>query len=272
MPYSDNMYSMKEDSDGEDYATQLSPSDGQFPSSSSNETPHIPNIFIPDPTLQQRTERRAVSKVQEADEDRLLNSQTDPSRHSWESSFQSSSRLEQAATATSELPSPHHREITYSQSSASQSSSQALSSRAWSPAVYSEAPPAYSPSPISPIPSGSTSRQNRRRNYNTFGISRIMGTPGVEGERLLGYQPESMSAPVDEASGTPAWARRVRRRLPVWFNWKYGLLALVALIVSIALLGGISFASSHPSKGNDVSLVACYVSEQIGANMVPNSN
>ncbi|KAI0914634.1 hypothetical protein F4823DRAFT_292134 [Ustulina deusta] len=251
MPYSDNMYSMKEDSDGEDYATQLSPSDGQFPSSSSNETPHIPNIFIPDPTLQQRTERRAVSKVQEADEDRLLNSQTDPSRHSWESSFQSSSRLEQAATATSELPSPHHREITYSQSSASQSSSQALSSRAWSPAVYSEAPPAYSPSPISPIPSGSTSRQNRRRNYNTFGISRIMGTPGVEGERLLGYQPESMSAPVDEASGTPAWARRVRRRLPVWFNWKYGLLALVALIVSIALLGGISFASSHPSKGND---------------------
>ncbi|KAI1428382.1 hypothetical protein F5Y12DRAFT_711018 [Xylaria sp. FL1777] len=251
MPSSDNMYSMNEDSDGEDYTDQLSPSDGQFPSSSSNETPHIPNIFIPDPTLQQRTETRARCKAQEADEDRLLNSETDIRSPPSESSFQSSGRPRQAPTATCELPPRHHRGITYSQSSAAHNSSQVFSNRAWSPSLYPEAPPAYSPSPVSPIPPASTSQQSRPRNYNTFNFSRIMGTPGVENESLLGHQPESMGAPVDEGSGTPAWARRVHRRLPAWLNWKYALLALAVLVVSFAVLSGISSVSSHPSKGND---------------------
>ncbi|TGJ80690.1 hypothetical protein E0Z10_g8057 [Xylaria hypoxylon] len=250
---------MNEDSDGEDYANQLSPSNGQSPASSSNQTPYIPNIFIPDPTLQQRIETGAESKAREADEDWLLSPQTESRRHSAESSFsRSSSRLEQAATATSELlphhhhhhHHRHHREITYSQSSASQSASQVFSNRAWPPSVYSEAPPAYSPSPVSLTPSGITSQQDRPRNYSTFGISRIMGTSEVEGERLLGHQPESMGAPADEESATPAWARGVRRHLPAWLNWKYGLLALAALIVSITVLSGIA-SSSHSDKGHD---------------------
>ncbi|KAH8158200.1 hypothetical protein CIB48_g10045 [Xylaria polymorpha] len=254
MPYSDNMYSMDDDDTaGEDYSDQLSPSDGQFPSYSSNVTPHIPNVFIPDPTLQQQgTERGAESKASEAEEDRLLNSRTDSTYRHWESSSsQPSSRLEQATTATTAPISRHHHPVTYSQSSASQSPSRALPSRAWSP-VYSEAPPAYSPSPVSPIPSGSAaSHQDRPRNYNTFGISRIMGAPEVESERLLGAQPESMGAPVDEERGiAPAWTRRVRQRLPKWLSWKYALLVLVLLIVSIAFLSGIS---SHSSKGDDTS-------------------
>ncbi|KAI0537032.1 hypothetical protein GGR58DRAFT_363392 [Xylaria digitata] len=251
MPYSDDMYSMNEDSDGEDYADQLSPSDGQFPASSSNETPHIPNVFIPDPTLQHRTQSEAESKAREADKDRLLNSQSELGRHSVESSFsRSSSRLEQAARITSGLPSHHHREITYSQSSASRSPSRVFCNRARPPSVYSEAPPAYSPSSFSSIPPGSTSQQDRKRNYNTFAANRIMGAPEVEAESLLGHQPESMGAPVDQESLTPAWARRVRRRLPAWLNWKYGLLALAVLIVLIATLSGIA-SSSHSHKEND---------------------
>ncbi|KAI0518561.1 hypothetical protein F5B22DRAFT_71001 [Xylaria bambusicola] len=247
MPYSDNMYSsLSDDSDGEDYIIQFSPANGQFPPASSNETPRVPNVFIPDPTLLQRTER---PKAQKADEESFLNSQADPS----EPSFEQSSQREQAATATSQLLPHHHREVTPSQSSASHAPWQASSSRHRSSSLYSEAPPAYTPSPvspISPIPHGSTHQQNRPSNYNTFGTSRMMGTSGVESESLLGQQPESMSAPVDEENGTPAWARRVRRRMPAWLKWKNGLLALAILIASIVLLGGISFASSRPTQGN----------------------
>ncbi|KAI0485388.1 hypothetical protein F4859DRAFT_379835 [Xylaria cf. heliscus] len=253
MPYSDNMYSMDDDPAGEDYSDQLSPSDGQFPSSSSNITPHIPNVFIPDPTLQQGAEGGAKSKASEAEEDRVLSSHTNSAYHQWESSSpRSSSRVEQAATATTVLLPRHHDQVTYSQSSASQSPLQALPSRAWSPSVYSEAPPAYSPSPVSPILSeGGTTQQDQPRNYNTFSTSSIMGAPEVESERLLGAQPESMGAPVDEERGaTPTWARRVRGRLPKRLSWKYALLALVVLIVSIVFLNGIS-SSSHPSKGDD---------------------
>ncbi|KAI0451824.1 hypothetical protein F5B21DRAFT_363096 [Xylaria acuta] len=253
MPYSDNMYSMDDDLAGGDYADQLSPSDGQFPSSSSHVTPHIPNVFIPDPTLQQGTGRGAESKALEAEEERLLSSHTDSAYRHWESSAsRSSSRLEQATTATTASIPRRHHQVTYSQSSASQCPSRALPSRAGSPSVYSEAPPAYSPSPFPPISSGSaTTQQDRPRNYRTFGISRIMGAPEVESERLLGSQPESMGAPVDEERGTaPVWARCVRGRLPKWLSWKYALLALVALIVSIAFLSGIS-SSSHHSKGDD---------------------
>ncbi|KAI8946859.1 hypothetical protein F4801DRAFT_595985 [Xylaria longipes] len=273
MPYSDNMYSMDDDSAGEDYSDQLSPSDGQFPSSSSNITPHIPNVFIPDPTLQQGTERGAESKALEAEEDRLLSSRIHSTYRHWESSSpRSCSRLEQATTATTASIPRHHHQVTYSQSSASRSPSRALPSRARSSSVYSEAPPAYSPSPISPIPSGSaTTQQDRSRNYNTFGISRIMGAPEVESERLLGPQPESMGAPVDEERGTtPAWARSVHGCLPKWLNWKYAILALVVLIVSIAFLSGVSSSSSsHSNKGDDTTTKPALPIEKEPEDQVP---
>jgi hypothetical protein len=257
MPYSDNMYSMNDDSDGEDHTRQLSPSDGYFLASSSNVTPRIPNVFIPDPTKEQRTETGAESKAREADEEGLLRSQTDSRSHHSESSFpQPSSQLGQAATAPACASSLHHHQsAAYSQSSASQTSSQLSPSQAQSHSVYADAPPAYSPSLISPISSASTSQQDRLRNYNTFNIRGIMGAPGVESQRLLGSHPESMGAPVDEERGTPSWARRVRRRIPAWLGWKYALLGVVVLIVSVAFLAGIS--SSRSAKGgNDVSSLA----------------
>ncbi|KAI0402984.1 hypothetical protein F4802DRAFT_599498 [Xylaria palmicola] len=267
MPYSDYMYSMDDDSDGEDYAGQLSPSDGQFPPSSSNVTPLIPNVFIPDPTLQQRTERSAESKAREEGEDRFLTTRmTEGSAPPAScSSPSSTSRLAHARTLASALPPhhPHHR-VTYSQSSSSQSSPRVLPGRARSPSVYSEAPPAYSPSAVSPVSPGSgnssnssattttTGQQGWLRNYNTFSTIHRMGAQGVEGERLLAFPPESMGGPVDEERAGPAWGRRVHRRLPAWFNWKYALLALVLLIISIAFLGGLSsLSSSKPSKGDD---------------------
>ncbi|KAI1152997.1 hypothetical protein F4825DRAFT_285404 [Nemania diffusa] len=253
MPYLDNMYSMSDDSDGEDYTNHLSPSDGQFPASSSHVTPRIPNIFIPDPTLQQGTGGAAKSKAQEADEDKFLDTQKYPGCRSSEPSF-SSSQPGQAAATTSTSLARHHQQVTYSQSSASQGPQRGSQSRAWSPSLYSEAPPAYSPSAISPIASRSTgSQQDRPRNYNTFGIHRIMGAQEVESERLLGSHPESMGGPVDEESGRRAWVRRARRRVPGWFNWKYALLAFAVLIVSVLFLSGISSGSSshHHNKGDD---------------------
>ncbi|KAJ3579644.1 hypothetical protein NPX13_g923 [Xylaria arbuscula] len=226
MPYSDNLYSsLNEDSDGEEFTDQLSPSDGQFPPASSNETPHVPNVLIPDPTLQETTANKSGSKAQEAGKDSLLNSQAHPA----ESSFEPSGRQEQAATATSPLLPHQQRGITHSPSSPSHSLRQVLANRLWSSPVYPDAPPAYSPSPVSPfsptVP-GNPQQQERQSNYSTFGTSHMMGGP--------------------ERGPT-----RARRRLPAWLNWKYGLIALAVLIAAIVFLGGISFTSSHPNHDND---------------------
>lgn len=283
MPYSDNMYSMNDDSDGEeDCASRLSPSDGQFPTSSSNATPHVPNILVPDPTLllshhqETEIEREGKSKAREAEEEALLirshNNTTADTDFGYDPSESSSQLLRQAAATTTtttpphvSLPHHHYHEVTYSQSSAAQAPARTVPGRAWSPSVYSEVPPAYSPSPVSPpTASGSATatttttttilnQQGRlSRNYNTFGVNRIMGAPDFEAERLLGqHQPESMGGPPDEEAGAdipPAWSRRVRRCLPGWLGWKYGLLALVVLVLSAATLGGV-FSSSSPRRG-----------------------
>lgn len=303
MPYSDNMYSMNDDSDGEeDYASELSPSDGQFPTSSSNATPHVPNILIPDPTLERtEAEREGDSKAREAEQEALLirsrNDNTTTDTDFGYDPSESSSQLRQtpaaAATTTpahASLPHHHSHEVTYTQSSAAQAPARTGPGRAWSPSVYSEAPPAYTPSPVSPhtaasgsgtatnntnnttstpTPTTATTVLNQQgqssRNYNTFGgTNRVMGVPEFEAEGLLGHQhqPESMGGPPDEEAGdnssnnTPAWSRRVGRRLPGWFGWKYGLLALVVLVLSAATLGGVFSSSPRRgggSHGDDVS-------------------
>ncbi|KAI0595781.1 hypothetical protein F4775DRAFT_342248 [Biscogniauxia sp. FL1348] len=64
-----------------------------------------------------------------------------------------------------------------------------------------------------------------------------MGASEVENERLLGLDPESMRLPPDdEEANTPAWRRRLRRRVPTWINWKTTLFAAIILIVSVSLL------------------------------------
>jgi hypothetical protein len=73
---------------------------------------------------------------------------------------------------------------------------------------------------------------------------------GVESERLLGRDPESMGEPDEERAYMPRWSRRFRRRLPPWFNWKIGLLAVVLLGITIGFLT----SGYQAVKGDTVSM------------------
>ncbi|CAJ2510699.1 Uu.00g063240.m01.CDS01 [Anthostomella pinea] len=236
MPYADNLYSMSDDSEGDDFADQLSPSDGYFASSSSNAIPSIPNVMVPDPTLAQHSETSAESKAREANEEGLLNTQRHQDRRPAEPvSSRESGRSEQATVVSSFVsPLRYHPPITYPQTSAPPTPLRTLPTRGRTPSVYSDAPPAYTPSPTSALSPATATQQTQPRNYSTF--TSTMGVSEVENERLLGLNAESMSHPGDEEAGTPAWSRRVRRRLPAWFNWRLGLLALIILAVSVGFL------------------------------------
>ncbi|KAI1480543.1 hypothetical protein F4774DRAFT_377602 [Daldinia eschscholtzii] len=248
MPYADNLYSMGDESDsGDDYADQLSPSDGYFASSSSSHAvPNVPNVLVSDPTLQQTSESGAESKAREAEEER---SSSGPRRagdynqnynHTAAVSgiTEQVSQSEQHATSST---APRQQQSnsalahTYLPSSSSYTPFSTYPTRGRTPSVYSDAPPAYSPSPTSPL-SPTTNQQPQSRSYNTF--TSTMGVQDiVENERLLIRGPESIGQPIDEELGdTPHWTRRVRRRLPTWLGWRSLVLGLIVLVVSIGFL------------------------------------
>ncbi|KAI0137199.1 hypothetical protein BJ170DRAFT_604814 [Xylariales sp. AK1849] len=231
MSYSDNLYSYNDDSD-DDYADQLSPSDGYF--TSSNAIPSVPNVMVPDPTLQQ-SETAGESKAREANEESLLNSsgralQPQASHHREASSYQPSTA---PSTRSYSTRTTHTSSTSYapasSRASAARQPIRTLPSPGRTPSVYSEAPPAYTPSPTSPISPANPS--NQARNYSTF-----PSNMGVENERLLGRDPESMGQPDDEELPSPLWRRRIRRRLPPWLNLRMLVIAAVLLVVSIGFL------------------------------------
>lgn len=240
------MYSVGDDSDGESYADQLSPSDGYFASSSSSHVvPIVPNILVPDPTLQQTSESAAESKAREAKEETLSSNTQRSESYNYNhyhptgpGSSRGTGRLEQRAASSTN---PHQRQHdststhTYSPSSRSRTIFRSYRLRGRTPSVYSDAPPAYSPLPTSLL-SSTNQQSGQSRNYSTF--SSTMGvTDIVENERLLGRDPESMGQPEDvEFSHPPHWTRRVRRRLPTWLSCRTIVLGLVVLIVSIGLL------------------------------------
>jgi hypothetical protein len=240
MPYSDNLYSTLGDSDDEDYAGQLSPSDGYFASSStSNAVPTVPNVMVTDPTLQD-LESSAESKAREASEERRSNTERARQRRYVASTYSREPDQSERGSAAS-FPSsgryyptlPH----TYSQSSAPRTALRTDSSQGRTASLYSDAPPAYSPSPTTPLSASSSNsgHPNQPRNYSTF--STIMGVPSIENERLLSRDPESMGdTPNDEEVTPPMWSRRFRRRLPAWLNWKMILLALILLAISAGFL------------------------------------
>ncbi|KAI2617396.1 hypothetical protein GGR54DRAFT_641048 [Hypoxylon sp. NC1633] len=250
MPYSDNLYSMGDDSesDGEGFADQLSPTDGYFASSSSSShvVPNVPNILVSDPTLQQTPGSGAESKAREAEEERVSsNTRTSdddyynisPHTRPGNSREPSHSEQHRVSSTTPRQPRYHPTSAhTYLPSSASRTPFQSYPSQGRTPSVYSNAPPAYSPSPTTPI--SPTSQSTQPRSYNTFtstmGVSDI-----VEQERLLGRDPESIGRPDDQEVGAiPQWGWRVRRRLrlPTWLSWKMLLVGLIVLVVSIGLL------------------------------------
>ncbi|KAI8963022.1 hypothetical protein F5Y11DRAFT_168269 [Daldinia sp. FL1419] len=246
MPYAGGLYSMTGESDGDGYADQLSPSDGYFaaPSSSSHAVPNVPNILVPDPTLQQRSESGAESKALEAEEEKEpSNARTaEYYHHNYNHAAAGSGltgqpgRLEHYAASSSTAPRQHrcHSTFThtYSHSSLPYTPFRNYPTRGQT-SVYSDAPPAYSPSPIYPIPP--TNQQPQSRGYSTF--TPTMGAPNaVENARLLGRSPESIGQPIAEESGnTMHWTRRVRRRLPTWLGWRSSMLGLM-MVISIVLL------------------------------------
>ncbi|KAK8039403.1 hypothetical protein PG993_007814 [Apiospora rasikravindrae] len=273
MPYSDNLYSSGHaygDSDSDDgYGDEHSPSDGYFTASASSQgVPSVPNVMVPDPTLRQQPETAAESKEREVEQDRLaalntrrhghpLGNASLPGAHSY-------SHLEHAtAPSTSTRTQSTYPIFTprtplftsaYTPSSSSASASVAASrlplrslpsSRGRAASVYSDAPPAYTPSPTSPL--SATSPTNQARNYSTFSSANM----GIEDERLLGRDPESMGLPNDEESVRPAWRQRVRRRLPTWLSLRTTLLALVLLIASVGFLAS-SYRVVKDDRGNTI--------------------
>ncbi|KAI0884816.1 uncharacterized protein GGS22DRAFT_164422 [Annulohypoxylon maeteangense] len=249
MPYSGNMRSRGDDSesDGEDYADQLSPLDGYFASSSSSshEVPNVPNIFVTDPTLERQTSKSDVeSKAHpKKTNGERFRSNTHRSR---EYCFHPPTELgntqelglseQRAGTPTAsrqrqDNPTFAH---TYSPLSASHTHIRSYPTGSRTPSIYSEAPPAYSPepSPVTPI-----NQQIPSRAYNTF--TSTMGISDVENERLLERGPESMGQPQDLESGYSShWMKRARRRLPPWLSCRILTLGLIVLIVSVGLLAG----------------------------------
>ncbi|KAI0850068.1 hypothetical protein F5Y00DRAFT_233521 [Daldinia vernicosa] len=248
MPYADNLFSMGDESDGDDYADQLSPSDGYFASSSSSHAvPNVPNVLVPDPTLRQTSESGAESKAREAEEERSspntrrVEDYYPNSNHTAAGSGTTEQQLSQSGQQATSSTAPRQQQSnsafthTYSPpSSSSYTPLRTYPTRGRTPSVYSDAPPAYSPSPISPL--SSTNQQPQSRSYNTFtpamGVQEI-----IENERLLARGPESIGQPIDEELGnTPHWTRRVRRRLPTWLGWRTLVLGLIVLVVSIGFL------------------------------------
>ncbi|RYP54155.1 hypothetical protein DL769_010395 [Monosporascus sp. CRB-8-3] len=236
MPYSDNLYSVVDDSDGEDLAYQLSPTDGFRSPTSSNAVPRVPNVMVEDPTTGQRSEGDADPKACEASEERRLRLAAERGDSIAGSAHPRGDYLGRESAIRPFAPPTTARHLashTYSQSSAPRIPLRTDSSLGHTPSVYSEAPPAYTPFPTSPL-SGS-SQQERARNYSTFLPN--MGAPGIERERLLARDPESMAdQPGDQVADTTVWRRRIRRRLPTWLNWNIMLLSALLLIISAGFL------------------------------------
>ncbi|KAK8087200.1 hypothetical protein PG994_002174 [Apiospora phragmitis] len=274
MPYSDNLYSGRafDESESDDYGDEHSPSDGYFTASaSSHGVPSVPNVMVPDPTLlRQQPEMAAESKEREVEQDRVaalntrrqghpLGNASSPGDHSY-------SHIEHATAPSTRTQSTYPiftprtplSTSAYNPSSSSASASVVVaaaasrrplrslpSSRGRSASVDSDAPPAYTPSPTSPL--SPTSPTNQARNYSTFSSANM----GIEDERLLGRDPESMGLPNDEESVRPAWKQRVRRRLPAWATWRTTLLATVLLIASMGFLAS-SYRVVKDDKGNTI--------------------
>lgn len=266
MPNSDGLYSVDGDSE-HDYADELSPSDGYFASgSSSNAIPNVPNVIVPDPTVRESETKAAEAKAREAAKE---SSFLDPRHTRGDLQPQALSARDISSYAQSAAPSTLSDSTrplstpptSYAPSSNTASTRQPLrihQAAGRTPSLYSEAPPAYTPSqpsqatpaspasPIAPLsPLLPTSQPNQTVNYGS-----ISPSMGVESERLLGRDPESMGTPGDEEEAyRPRWSRRIRRKLPPWLNWKLSLLGIVLLMITIGFLS----SGYKAVKGDNVS-------------------
>ncbi|KAK4178703.1 hypothetical protein QBC36DRAFT_367079 [Triangularia setosa] len=250
------------DDDGdEDDADAFSPVDGYFGSSNdpssdtsalaaSSNVPHIPNIWVQDPSLDQSS--TASSKAREAELERQDSRQpsTCPlSNYTADGSVGglTASRYDSSAYTGSsrgqQYSGSYSRPATHVQSSSPPSSAgpSASSARPYTPyqhrAAYDaersrllpqDAPPAYTPSPTSS--QGSQGGHDASRSYSTFSLP--TGTMGRWGETqgLLPYEPESMTDTGNDGSneGTSQWRERLKSRISS-FDESYCKLAFIVV-------------------------------------------
>ncbi|KAH8677765.1 hypothetical protein BX600DRAFT_506774 [Xylariales sp. PMI_506] len=231
MPYTDNLYSWNDDSD-DDYAEQLSPTNGYFTSSSqSHSVPDVPNVMVQDPTLEQ-AELDGQAKAREAEEESQSNhARCSPDAHSRGHSRTESGNFSiQSYSPRQVYTPPVSYPASTSPTSPSHQTMQTTSSRGRSFSVYSEAPPAYTPPQTSPLTSGS--HISTARNYNTF-----IPIMGVETDPLLARAPESMGGEPDDENPIPRprWQGRVKRRLSSWLSWRLIFVAAVIFTLFVGL-------------------------------------
>jgi len=268
----------------EDPDHALSPADGNFPSThthvtgartpgTSSHVPHVPNILVRDPSLEQgstaeskareaRQEREAAAAAAASDNGLVGSVVNNSSTITGEVSSSPRATSPTSSSAYHPTPSTSSRATHYQPSTAGAYSSYAPSTTSHNtshtprrssynptlPLLPREAPPAYTPSPTTTSGyTGSTSptsptassqgHSEFSRNYRTFSQS-SMGR--AEEARGLLAEPESMGGPSDDDLGnvTPTWRDRVRRRVPYlnWRNCRYAAVCLVLLILTVGFL------------------------------------
>ncbi|RBQ73914.1 hypothetical protein FVER14953_11304 [Fusarium verticillioides] len=225
-PYSDNLYS----ADSDDEPGALSPTDGYFHASSESSSsrsrqnvPHVPNVFVEDPTQLSRD-----AKIQEAErERRLLDTGGSAGRNpeSTASSHENSSGSENPIASTPRSP-PRASPLF---------------------AHPVDAPPAYSPSPTT------TSPPTTVNNYQTFASTATMGRP-EENRPLINHAPESMSSPYNSAQQPSRWQQfkdsvsnfNVRKKV------KTILASLLIFSVVFMIFSSFTIQSDHGSHSTPV--------------------
>lgn len=243
----------------------------------SSNVPHVPDVWVADPSLEQGS--TADSKRREAEEDRLRNrGGDDVSSYYHTRADDISSPYPQASPTTGGRNAPLSSSFIYTPThsrghilsasnqhqpqhttyhpgrympspttTTSHSHSNSNSHSREAPGVYSErpavlpseAPPAYTPSPISP-PSSPQGQTPVRPNYSTFPQRDTMGRP--ESEQLLGNNyndPQSMtgSPSGDNSYGTAPAWRRQPRRGLNFLRRHNCRVALLGLLLLVVTLG-----------------------------------
>lgn len=195
-PYYDNLYS----ADSDDEPDAFSPTDGYFhasadanpasasphsPSSSSSprsNVPHVPNVFVEDPTLPSRESKAREARSESEQHSHLINSGS-----AWGCD-------EPASSVGHGVNNDLETGLAGNTSSSSAPSQARGSLSARSPTHHLEAPPAYTP----PQPN----------NYNTFSPP-TMGQPD-EHRHLLSHEPESMSNSNPATPSPPSRWQRIK--------------------------------------------------------------
>ncbi|KAI9744945.1 MAG: hypothetical protein M1818_001872 [Claussenomyces sp. TS43310] len=234
MPYADNLYSA-DDSDGESFSDELSPTDGYF---TGHDRPQ--DLMVLDPSLQEET---AESKAQEARQEADANSRTLPAQPV-PSSFLSTAPYSYDFQPVASAANPP--------SSAPSSTSGSLTNSFRRDELYTEhssllnsaPPPAYS---AAASQGSAFQSEHPNRNYQTISIY------DVEGGRLSHREPESMGQAIDFDSPQPAWRPTARI---LWTRSFVRNMLLVLLMVGMGvgfLVTGIKSGQSHHKEVEDPS-------------------